>query len=224
MLGFIQGKIISRNIDSSSCVVFAQGLGYEILIPKRSLEKFSLASEVSLWLHTHVREDILALYGFESENDKLLFRTLLTVSGLGPKTALSILSEFGTDTLIELILSKRVGDISKAPGLGKKTAEKLVIELTGKIEKFSWAKESIQATAQALSTPGSVKTREDLFSALTHLGYAPHQIKFALDKVMARPESSFEGLLKLALQELSNRSISNSSSNSRTSTGELSHG
>ena len=220
MLGFIQGKIISRNFESSSCVVLAQGLGYEILVPKRSLERFSLASEVSLWLHTHVREDILALYGFDSENDKLLFRTLLSVSGLGPKTALSILSEFGTDTLIELILSKRVGDISKAPGLGKKTAEKLVIELTGKIEKFSWAKESIQATAKSQSGPGSVKMREDLFSALTHLGYAPHQIKFALDKVMTSSESSFEALVKLALQELSSRSISNA----RNPSGDLSHG
>jgi len=200
MLGFIHGKVISKNFESLHCVVLTQGVGYEILTPKRLLEKLTPSGEISLWLHTHVREDIFALYGFESENEKLFFRLLLSVSGLGPKTALSLLSEFGTDTLIELILGKRITEISKAPGVGKKTAERLVMELTSKLEKVAWSKPS--------TTPSS--TRDDLFSALTHLGYQPTQIKFALDKVMASPEKAFEVLLKNALQELSNRNHNSS--------------
>jgi Holliday junction DNA helicase RuvA len=224
MLGFIQGKLISKNLENLHCVVLAQNLGYEILVPKRSLEKLSLHSEVSLWLHTHVREDILNLYGFDSENEKLFFRVLLSVSGLGPKTALSLLSEHGTDSLIELILGKRVGEIAKAPGVGKKTAERLVMELAGKIEKISWAKD-YSALAQNLNSKmptGLLQIRDDLSSALTHLGYLPQQIKIAVDKVMAsvpENERAFESLLKLSLKELSNRSLSNSRISSEVGNG-----
>ena len=221
MLGFIQGKLISRNLESLSCVVLAQNLGYEVIVPRRSLEKLQLASEVSLWLHTHVREDILSLYGFNSENDKLFFRLLLSVSGLGPKTALSLLSEFGTETLVELVLGKRIGEISKAPGVGKKTAERLVMELVSKIEKLSWAKETTHLASPASSkmSSGLMQTREDLFSALSHLGYQPHQIKTTLDKVLATEEKSVEGLLKLALKELSNRSLNSSRLSSEVGNG-----
>jgi Holliday junction DNA helicase RuvA len=221
MLGFIQGKLISKNVESLHCVVLAQNLGYEILVPRRSLEKLSHSTEVSLWLHTHVREDILSLYGFESENDKLFFRLLLSVSGLGPKTALSLLSEFGTDTLVELVLGKRIGEISKAPGVGKKTAERLVMELVGKIEKLSWAKESsvLARTDESKISSGIIQVRDDLFSALTHLGYLPHQIKSALDRAMASEEKSFEPLLKLCLKELSSRSLNTNRTNPEVGNG-----
>jgi Holliday junction DNA helicase RuvA len=221
MLGFIQGKLISKNVESLHCVVLAQNLGYEILVPRRSLEKLSHSTEVSLWLHTHVREDILSLYGFESENDKLFFRLLLSVSGLGPKTALSLLSEFGTDTLVELVLGKRIGEISKAPGVGKKTAERLVMELVGKIEKLSWAKESsvLARSDESKISSGIIQVRDDLFSALTHLGYLPHQIKSALDRAMASEEKSFEPLLKLCLKELSSRSLNTNRINPEAGNG-----
>lgn len=221
MLGFIHGKVIARNIESLQCVVLCSGVGYEVLIPRRSLEKFSLSNEVSLWLHTHVREDVLALYGFESENEKYFFRLLLSVSGLGPKTALSLLSEFGSDTLVELILGKRIGEISKAPGVGKKTAERLVMELTGKIEKLSWSREtvSVSSSSDQKTTSGLMQTREDLFSALTHLGYQPHLIKTALEKVMSSEDKAFENLLKLALKELSNRSLNSSRLNNEVNHG-----
>jgi Holliday junction DNA helicase RuvA len=209
MLGFVHGKIISRNIESLHCVVLTQGVGYEVLVPKRTLEKMLLSSEVSLWLHTHVREDILTLYGFESENEKVFFRLLLSVSGLGPKTALSLLSEFGADTLIELILGKRISEISKAPGVGKKTAERLVMELSTKLEKVAWSKPT--------TTPHSL--RDDLYSALTHLGYQPTQIKLALDKVLTQEEQAFEVLLKNSLKELSNRNL-----NSQRPTPEVGNG
>lgn len=201
--------------------MLAQNLGYEILVPRRSLEKLSHSTEVSLWLHTHVREDILSLYGFESENDKLFFRLLLSVSGLGPKTALSLLSEFGTDTLVELVLGKRIGEISKAPGVGKKTAERLVMELVGKIEKLSWAKESsvLARTDESKISSGIIQVRDDLFSALTHLGYLPHQIKSALDRAMASEEKSFEPLLKLCLKELSSRSLNTNRTNPEVGNG-----
>ncbi|NBX93163.1 MAG: Holliday junction branch migration protein RuvA [Proteobacteria bacterium] len=224
MLGFIQGKLISKNVESLHCVVLAQSVGYEVLVPKRSIEKLPVQSDVCLWLHTHVREDVLSLYGFESENEKLFFRVLLSVSGLGPKTALSLLSEHGADSLIELILGKRVGEIAKAPGVGKKTAERLVIELAGKIEKLSWAKDysQLSETLNAKLPTGLLQIREDLSSALVHLGYLPHQIKGTIEKAMTASsdkEPTFESLLKFCLKELSNRSLSSGRLSSEVGNG-----
>lgn len=211
MLGYVHGRLISKNFDNLHFVVQAGPLGYEITVPKRLVEKTSLETELSLWLHTHVREDVFTFYGFETENEKTFFRLLLSVSGLGPKTALALLSEFAPETLTDLILGKRIGEISKAPGVGKKIAERLCVELSGKLEKL--ALKDISAPRLGLTQPlnsPALQIREDLASALANLGYQPAPIKIAMEKLFALPDFAaqpFETSLKMALQELSNRGV-----------------
>src|SRR4051812_29844725 len=103
MLGFVEGKVISKNIETSQCIVLCHGTGYELSLSKKTLDIVTVGETRSFWLHTHVREDLLVLFGFDTETEKLFFRVLLSVSGLGPKTALSLLSEHGAAKLSQLI-------------------------------------------------------------------------------------------------------------------------
>jgi holliday junction DNA helicase RuvA len=209
MLGYLQGKIISKNPDSGSCVVLMHRLGFEVTVPKRLGGQLLVGQKVSFWIHTHVREDALTLFGFATELEKHFFRQLVGVSGLGPKTALSLLGEHGAEKLIHLILEKESSEIAKAPGVGKKLAERLILELSGKIEKWAWIEKrpEVEACAAIAASPKR-QLREDLSSALAHLGYVPAQIKSTLDKLLENQdleEIGFEACLKAALQEMSGR-------------------
>jgi Holliday junction DNA helicase RuvA len=215
MLGFIEGKVISKSIETSQAVVLCSGVGYEVTLSKQNLEITHLNSNVSFWIHTHVREDVFILFGFYSEAEKQLFRILIGVSGLGPKTALSLLSEHGPEKLIQLIVHKKISEIAEAPGVGKKLAERLSLELSTKLGKLAW----IQAMPQtelaeapvALSKEDQV--REDLTSALVNLGYPAGQIKNTLDRMLIRENGNslgFEALLRMALKEISGRAVASS--------------
>ncbi|NBX68777.1 MAG: Holliday junction branch migration protein RuvA [Proteobacteria bacterium] len=215
MLGFIEGKIISKSIETSQAVVLCAGVGYEITLSKQTLEMTHVNSNVSFWIHTHVREDAFILFGFFSEAEKQLFRILIGVSGLGPKTALSLLSEHGPEKLIQLIVHKRISEIAEAPGVGKKLAERLSLELSTKLGKLAW----IQAMPQSemAESPKTLskdeQIREDLSSALTNLGYPVGQIKNTLDRMFLREDNTglgFEALLRMALKEISGRAVSSS--------------
>lgn len=206
MLGYIEGKIISKNPDTNQCVVLAGNIGYEISVSKRTLEILSLDSNTALWLHTHVREDALTLFGFETETEKQFFRILVGVSGLGPKTALSLLSEHGAEKLSQLILAKEIAEISSAPGVGKKLAERLVLELASKLEKLAWVSQIEQKlTTPKLEHAPKKQLRDDLLSALVNLGYQPSQIRTTLDRVFdgSLSELNFETCLKDALKDIS---------------------
>jgi holliday junction DNA helicase RuvA len=209
MLGYLQGKVISKNLDAGSCVILMHRLGFEVTVPKRLGDQLLVGQKISLWIHTHVREDALTLFGFSTELEKQFFRQLLGVSGLGPKTALSLLGEHGAEKLIHLILEKAGSQIASAPGVGKKLAERLVLELSGKIEKWAWIERRSEAEPRAsIGVSPSLQMREDLASALAHLGYLPTQIKTTLDKLLEHRELAeigFESCLKAALQEMSGR-------------------
>lgn len=215
MLGFIEGKVISKSIETSQTVVLCSGVGYEVTLSKQNLEITHLNSNVSFWLHTHVREDVFILFGFYSEAEKQLFRILIGVSGLGPKTALSLLSEHGPEKLIQLIVHKKISEIAEAPGVGKKLAERLSLELSTKLGKLAW----IQAMPQAEMAEAPValskedQVREDLTSALVNLGYPVGQIKNTLDRMLLRENGNslgFEALLRMALKEISGRNVASS--------------
>lgn len=215
MLGYLRGKIISKNPDTSQCILLVSDTGYEISLSKRTFELFHVEEEVSFWLHTHVREDQLTLFGFSSEMEKNFFRILLSVSGLGPKTALSLLSEHGAAHLSGLIIHKNIADISSASGVGKKLAERLVLELASKLEKLSWVTQlEIKAShAKASKAPEHHALRDDLLSALTNLGYQPNHIRTTLDKLFDGKEAvkqDFENYLRLALKDMSGHRISSS--------------
>lgn len=214
MIGFLTGKIISKNPDSLQCILQAHRVGYEVTIPKRTMESLLPNQKLSLWIHTHVREDALSLFGFASENEKNLFRVLLSVSGLGPKTALSLLSEHGPERLSQLIIHKNAKEITEAQGVGRKLADKIILELSGKLEKLSWIKGLESKENKSLATrhaPTKASLKDELSSALTYLGYTPSQIKNGLEKLYATADvesNGFESALKLALKELSGRGIS----------------
>ncbi len=219
MLGFIEGKVISKSLETSQAVVLCSGVGYEVSLSKQTLEIIHLNSNVSFWLHTHVREDIFILFGFQSEAEKQLFRILIGVSGLGPKTALSLLSEHGPEKLIQFIIHKKISEIAEAPGVGKKLAERLSLELSTKLGKLAW----IQAMPQTEMAESSValskedEIREDLTSALANLGYSVGQIKNTLDRMFLRENNNslgFEVLLRMALKEISGRTLSSTQENS----------
>lgn len=203
MLGFLHGKILSKSLTNTSCVVVNQNVGYEVTLTPRHFEAVRLEQEVSLWLHTHVREDILALYGFPSDEEKQLFRILLSVSGLGPKHALSLLGEHGADRLVQLVVSKNTTGLSQAHGVGKTLAQRIVLDLAGKLEKLSFfLKPDLKVVAQA---PAPSSMREDLVSALTHLGYPSQQIRGVLDRIFDGEDVDslgFEVCLKRALKEV----------------------
>lgn len=206
MIGFLSGKLISKTVETSHVVISTESVGYEVTVVKTTFDRLSLDSRYSLWIHTHVREDILQLYGFETEMEKQLFRVLLSVSGLGPRTALSLLSEHGPERLAQFIMNKDTGAISEAQGVGKKLAERIALELASKMEKMAWAIQLQKvATPMASATiSGERQLREDLTSALLNLGYPPNQVKGTLDRVL-EDELGFEASLKAALKEMSGR-------------------
>src|SRR5580704_3697877 len=104
MLGFIQGKIISKNPEGNHCVILSGDVGYEVVLPRNLFDTLPNDEFARLWVHTHVREDQLTLFGFRNETEKACFKQLLAVSGLGPKTALSLLGEHGVERLINLVI------------------------------------------------------------------------------------------------------------------------
>lgn len=211
MIGYIQGTILSKDNETFQCLILSQTIGYEVSITPPYFESLNVNDTVSLWLHTVVREDAFLLYGFSSEAEKIYFRKLLSVSGLGPKSALSLLGEHGVQHLTQLILDKNAGEISSAPGIGKKTAQRIVLDLEPKIQKWAWLEKVNEGTAPKKTSPGQQHRalKEDLGSALANLGYVPNHIKMALEKVFSLDELKidFETGLRIALKELSNRPV-----------------
>lgn len=211
MLGFVRGKVLSKSLTNTTCVVLSAQVGYEVTLSSRLFDSLRLDQEVSLWLHTHVREDILALYGFPSDEEKQFFRVLLSVSGLGPKHALSLLSEHGWEKLAHYILTKNTAAICEAHGVGKTLAQRIVLDLSAKVEKLALVSAPLMAPVTDHAPLANLESslREDLTSALSHLGYQPNQVRTTLDRLFDEKtlESlGFEASLKRALAELSGRS------------------
>lgn len=209
MVGFVQGKVLSKSIETSAVIVANDSVGYEVTVPKQLFDRLLVEQAVALWIHTHVREDILQLYGFATEAEKQFFRVLLAVSGLGPRTAMSLLGEHAPDRLSQHILNKDVDAISEAPGVGKKLAQRLVLELGSKIEKLAWVTQlkALSPQTRTVTASPARQLREDLSSALLNLGYQPKQVEYTLDKILETDDETlgFEGWLKNALREMSGR-------------------
>jgi len=195
MIAHLRGKLLAKHPNQA--IVEAAGVGYDVTI---SVPTFSalpgLGSEVALSIHTHVREDMLALYGFLETADKVLFEKLLGVSGIGPKLAITILS--GMPETSQLVGSIRAGDVArltKIPGIGKKTAERMVLELRDKL-----APAGVVESPRVSSTP----VREDVLSALLNLGYKQAEVEKTLAGVInsGKPES-FDSLFRDVLGMLS---------------------
>lgn len=196
MIARLKGKIISKSPDF--IIVDVNGVGYQVFIPLSTFYELTDQEEtVSLHIHTHVREDSLQLYGFLTLEEKTMFLGLTGVSGIGPKLAINILSGIGVLDLEKAIVSGDVRRIVSIPGVGKKTAERIVLELRDKVAKK--ANETIQS-APAVNLRDQLYS--DALSALTNLGYKRAEAENALDKIRKGSEESIslEELLKRGLR------------------------
>ena len=157
MIAHLRGKLAQK--DSTRVIVDVNGVGYEVFVPLTTYTALpSTGSEVSIDIHTHVREDIIALYGFSTRRERAIFEKLMTISGIGPKLAVTILSGGSVEDLVTAIKRSDLPRLTAIPGVGKKTAERIVLELKDKLQEF--------AEAPAKST-----VELDVLSALENLGY-----------------------------------------------------
>lgn len=195
MIAFLRGEVFEKH--PNRLIVDVAGVGYDVQVP---LSTFYTAgdpgSEIALRIHTHVREDQLALYGFATVLELSMFERLIAVSGIGPKLALSVLSGIETRDLVGAIQRNDLARLTGIPGVGKKTAERMCVELRDRLPKAMVA-------SDATPSPGD-SLRDDLVSALTNLGYHRQAIDKSLDKlVSATGDQRFEDVLRAALKDLS---------------------
>ena len=202
MISFIRGYVADST--ESSVILEAGGIGYEIFMTGTAIEKAVRESgEILVHTYFHVREDAMQLYGFLSRDDLQVFRLLLGVNGIGPKAALGILAGLTADELRFAVLSDDVKTLSRTPGIGKKTAQKLILELKDKLnaeEAFELKLAHVQeeAGSEAAAADGSGEAVE----ALVALGYSSTQALQAVRKVSGIPADDVEGILKAALKNL----------------------
>ncbi|HEY3971474.1 MAG TPA: Holliday junction branch migration protein RuvA [Candidatus Sulfotelmatobacter sp.] len=195
MIAHLRGKLLAKHPNQA--IIETSGVGYDVTI---SVPTFSdlpaLGAEVALHIHTHVREDQLALYGFLRPSEKLLFEKLLTVSGIGPKLAITILSGMPADEMVGAIRGNDLVRLTRIPGIGKKTAERMVLELRDKLPAAGLA------TAPAV--PAMNATEEDVLSALLNLGYQRAAAEKALAAAAKEGDAtSFDLLFRTSLGRLS---------------------
>lgn len=167
MISFLRGTLLEKH--PNQIIVDVHGVGYELTIPVSTFSALpETGHEVRLRVHTHVREDALALFGFNSAEEKLLFEKLIAVSGIGPRLAVTVLSGLAAAELIEAIRTGDVQQLVRIPGVGKKTAERIILELKEKLEFAAGA----PAVAAAAGTPRSafLAAEEDVISALMNIG------------------------------------------------------
>ncbi|MFA6598588.1 MAG: Holliday junction branch migration protein RuvA [Ignavibacteriaceae bacterium] len=193
MIGFLKGKIIS--LRPTKIILDVNGVGYLVFISITTFEKISSLPEVSLFIHTHVKEDSLTLFGFFSESEKEMFELLISISGIGPKSAQTILSGISVDELKEAIEFANIGRLIAIPGIGRKTAERLLIELRGKVEGIS--------SLGSESTGQKSSIKNEATTALTTLGY---NVKLA-EKVVREistenPDITLEDIIRKSLSML----------------------
>jgi Holliday junction DNA helicase RuvA len=199
MIGQLRGKLLSKK--PNVVLIDVQGVGYEVNIPLTSFYELpEEGNEVTLKIHTHVREDALILFGFHSQREKEFFLKLLAISGVGPKLAIAIISGAPVHELAQALVEGNTGRLTAIPGVGRKTAERLTLELKGQMSAFV-----LPEHAEAIKTAGATQgIEDDILSALVNLGYprpaAEKAVSLALREDGA--DRTFEGILKNALRRL----------------------
>lgn len=194
MIGYLSGTL--RQLDATRALVLTNGVGYEVHISLSTYYRLEGKRDVELEIYTHVREDALSLYGFASGDEKMAFEKLISVSGIGPTLAQKILSGIDAADLADAVGSNDVRKLSTIPGVGKKTAERICLELRDKLV--------IAPAAATAVTPSRVSVDDDVQSALVNLGYRPKDAEVALQKARGElgADAEFSALLKRALRYL----------------------
>jgi len=192
MIAYLKGILIQKT--PQQVVIDIDGVGYCVNIPLSTYFKLSEVKEpVELYIYTHLSDSALALYGFSTEEERELFTKLISISGIGPKLALNVLSGMEPDELKQAVQESNVARIARIPGIGKKTALRIAMELQEKLEK----KEKL------LSSRGA-QEREDLISALVNLGFRRREVEGVVDEAIRHltPEAGFEKLLRECLRRM----------------------
>ena len=197
MIAFLRGRVLDKH--PNRIVIDVNGVGYELYVPLSTYYDVGEAgTEIALRVHTHVREDALQLYGFLTALEQQLFERLIAISGIGPKLAVAVLSGIDSSELVSSIQRADVARLTRIPGIGKKTAERIVLELKDRL-----AEVAPPAAADGAERVPVNHVRDDLVSALENLGYHRPLAEKAVDAVRARDGgAAFEDALKRALREL----------------------
>jgi Holliday junction DNA helicase RuvA len=195
MIAHLRGRLLSK--QPQQVIVEAAGVGYDVAISVSTYTSLPAeGAEVSLHIHTQVREDTLALYGFLDRNDKRIFERLITVSGVGPKLAITIQSGLPSDRLVTALRGQDHATLTRIPGVGKKLSERLVVELKDKLEDMATV-----APAMAAAGPAA----EDVLSALVNLGYQRPSAQKAIEAAVAKDKGvgeHFDALFRAALMAI----------------------
>lgn len=200
MIGYIKGTVVAGE-DRELTVLTEGGVGYVIGVTPTLTVKYPEGEAVSLFVQTFVREDAIDLYGFERIEEKHLFNLLCEVNKIGPKTALSILAFAPIEEIVSAIISANSQFFKKISGVGAKTAEKIIIDLKDKTDKFSAISQTGTADAPAISNERQTR---DAVEALTALGYNPLQIRHALAKVADKESRNAGDIVREALKIIKN--------------------
>lgn len=203
MISFICGQV--ADITENSVIIETGGIGYEIFMTGEAIEKAArMEGKVKIHTYFQVREDAMQLYGFWHKDDLQVFRLLLSVNGIGPKAALGVLSGLSADELRFAVLSDDVKTLSRAPGIGKKTAQKLILELKDKLKlEDAFEKKLMHEQENAdLSGTDFHDGRQEAVEALTALGYSSSEALKAVHKVTDVDPGDVEAILKAALKQL----------------------
>jgi len=197
VIGQVRGRLLRK--EPQEAIVDVGGVGYRLAIPLSTFYRIGEpGDEVTLLTHTHVREDVLALFGFLTAAEQALFERLIAVSGVGPKLAVSILSGIEAPDLVAALKASDVARLTRIPGVGRKTAERLVLELKDRMQ-------GLAATEPAPGSPAG-SPKEDLVSALVHLGYSRPEAERGVDRALKDGGAGrFEELLRRTLRILSGR-------------------
>jgi len=202
MITHLTGKLIDKK--PPVLTIDVNGIGYEVHAPMSTFYQLpDIDNTITLLTHFVVREDAHLLFGFSQEQERKLFRALIKVNGVGPKLALTILSGMETDQFVQCIQAQNANSLTNIPGIGKKTAERLMIEMRDALSNWEMNINPESALQTDLLNPNQVMY--DAISALTALGYKPQEAKNAISKVH-QPNHSNEQLIRLALQQMVRKS------------------
>jgi len=191
----LSGTLVAKHVQR--LVIDVGGVGYDVVVPLSTVYTLGdPGARVTLRIHTHVREDALQLYGFGTELEQSLFERLINVSGIGPRVAIAVLSGIEPPELVRAIGQSDVARLTRIPGVGRKTAERLVVELRDRLPELAGVE------PKAAEVPGD-EVRDDVLSALANLGYQRAAAEKAVDTVLAKAESrEFESVLRESLRVL----------------------
>lgn len=206
MIGWLSGKVVLRDPASGIVILNVGGIGYQITVPLQTLTAVpEEGKKCELWVHTHVREEVLALYGFASPREKGVFKMLTSVPKVGPKNAIAVLGGFPLDDVIDCIARGEAATLQRIPGIGKKTAEQIVLSLQEKMAAMSTGEEG-EPRVPAL--PELEQLRDDAAAALVQWGWKAKPVAAALDQVMEElddAQPALEDVLRRATRLLTER-------------------